>query len=256
MDLLMNKVSVIMPSYNNEDFIRQAINSVINQSYTNWELIIVDDCSTDNTYNYARIASESDDRISVYQLDVNSGSPSAPRNLAINKSIGDYLAFLDSDDIWLEEKLEIQIKYMISESIDFSYSGFDVINSEGQFLHSYKPKYNMVRYEDLMVDNVIGCLTVVVKKSCIKNDFINAGHEDFAFWLSILRDGTTAHLCGQHALASYRVVNESRSSNKLNAVISLYKLYREIEGLSLFSSMKFIVKFMINFRGRKKRLCN
>ena len=130
----MNKVSVIMPAYNNEGFISQSIKSVIKQSYTNWELIIVDDCSTDNTYAYAKKFSECDERIFVYQLEANSGSPSAPRNFAMSKSTGDYLAFLDSDDIWLEEKLEVQISYMVSESVDFSYSSFDIVNSEGRFL--------------------------------------------------------------------------------------------------------------------------
>lgn len=250
----MNKVSVIMPAYNNEGFISQSIKSVIKQSYTNWELIIVDDCSTDNTYAYAKKFSECDERIFVYQLEANSGSPSAPRNFAMSKSTGDYLAFLDSDDIWLEEKLEVQISYMVSESVDFSYSSFDIVNSEGRFLSSYIPGLGSVGYKDLLVDNVIGCSTAVVKKSCVKNKFIDAGHEDFAFWLSILKDGNKAHLCGHQSLALYRIVNESRSSNKLNAITSLFKLYREIEGFSIMSSAKNLLRFMLNFRKRKKRL--
>lgn len=247
----MSKVSIIMPAYNNEDYIVQAIESVISQSYSDWELIIVDDCSTDSTYKLAKKMSKLDRRISVFKLESNSGSPSAPRNLAIEKSTGEYLAFLDSDDLWKKEKLDIQIKYMIDNSVMFSYSSFDIINSEGDYLYTYYPHKRSMNYDELLIDNIIGCLTAVVKKSIVKSDFIDAGHEDFAFWLSILKNGEKAYLCSSKPLSLYRVVGESRSSNKINAIVSLFNLYYRIEGYNYISTVVKMAKFIINFRTRK-----
>jgi teichuronic acid biosynthesis glycosyltransferase TuaG len=242
----MNKVSIIMPAFNNEEYISHSINSVINQSFSNWELIIVDDRSTDNTYDVANKFAKLDNRIKVLQTDINSGSPALPRNIAIEKSTGTFLAFLDSDDVWLVDKLKIQLDFMNRNCIDFSYCAFEVIDINSKLLSFYKPNLDIVSYRDLLVNNVIGCLTVVVRKKLVLKSFKNIGHEDFAFWLDILKVGNKAFLCSNKPLAQYRLVNSSRSSNKFNAFICLFNLYKDVEGYGFANSLILTVKFLIN----------
>lgn len=123
-------VSIIIPNYNCARYIAQTIESVIAQIYQDWEMIIVDDCSTDGSYETAKEYAEKDSRITVYRMEQNSGA-AACRNKAIELSQGDYLAFLDSDDLWLPEKLERQLRFMRENDCDFSFTEYEHINEDG-----------------------------------------------------------------------------------------------------------------------------
>jgi teichuronic acid biosynthesis glycosyltransferase TuaG len=129
--MIMNKylISIITPCYNSEQFLKETIESVLAQTYKNWEMIIVDDCSTDEGYNMALKYAAGDSRIKVCQMEQNSGAALA-RNKAIRLSQGEYLAFLDSDDVWLPEKLEKQLRFMQENDSDFSFTEYEHIDEE------------------------------------------------------------------------------------------------------------------------------
>jgi teichuronic acid biosynthesis glycosyltransferase TuaG len=125
----MELISIITPNYNCAQYISQTIESVLTQTYQNWEMLIVDDCSTDGSYEIALKYAAKDNRIKVYHMDQNSGA-AACRNKAIELSQGDYLAFLDSDDLWLPKKLEKQLRFMIENDCDFSFTEYEQVNED------------------------------------------------------------------------------------------------------------------------------
>jgi teichuronic acid biosynthesis glycosyltransferase TuaG len=244
----MPKVSVIMPCYNNEDFIKEAVLSVIRQSHTDWELIIVDDRSNDETYQIALELMQSDQRIKVLQLEYNSGSPSLPRNKAILNSTGEYISFLDSDDLWLKDKLSSQILFMEKNDISFTYTAYNLVDSSGDYKGVHIPNKNRVCYHDLLTDNIIGCLSVMIKRKALPPSlFKDIGHEDLVFWLNILTEIPYAYCSSLIPLASYRVVDGSRSSDKFNALKKLWHVYFRVENINFGKSIYLIFSFLINY---------
>src|SRR5690625_3661748 len=151
-------VSVITPAYNAERFIAEAIESVRKQTYTNWEMIIVNDCSTDRTVQIVESYQKKDKRIKLYHLQKNSGSGVA-RNKAMDEANGRFLAFLDSDDLWLPEKLERQIEFMLSNHIAFSFTKYVRMLEDGTVTNAVTNAPTQLGYNDLMKQCVIGCLT-------------------------------------------------------------------------------------------------
>lgn len=231
------KVSIITPMFNSEKFILSAINSVLSQTYTNWELLIIDDCSTDNSKRIVHDCMKHDKRIVYIGTEKPSGSPSIPRNIGINKASGRFIAFLDSDDLWLPNKLEKQISYFKEEKVVIVYSNYEKISEEGISSNRIvlAPKY--CSYENLLKGNVIACCTCVYDSYKIGKMYLpNQGHEDYALWLKILRNGFLARNAGL-VLAKYRVRKSSISSNKLNVIFWLYNIYRKNEKKSLFLSI-------------------
>ncbi|GAA5186427.1 glycosyltransferase family 2 protein [Ferrimonas gelatinilytica] len=231
----MELVSVIMPCYNSERFVAESINSVLKQSYSNWELIVVDDCSTDMTASILEEFSSKDSRIKLYRNSDNSGA-AVTRNAAIEMASGKYVAFLDSDDIWNENKLKVQIEFMRNKDINFSFTSYSTISEDGVIGTNVIDANSMgtVGYNDMLSKRAtIGCSTVVIKKRIIgskRMPLIRTG-QDYAFWLSILKDGESA-TCLKTVLTYYRIVNGSISSNKLKKAKRQWQIYREIEGLS------------------------
>lgn len=238
-------VSIITPLFNAEQFLPATIKSVIDQSYTNWEMIIVDDCSTDSSLDVAKGFSEKDQRIRIFQQPVNNG-PAACRNLASAKANGRYIAFLDSDDLWDPEKLSKQIEFMKSTSAVFSYTSYKKVNNKGAIGKNTircKPRVN---YSQLLNSNIIGCLTVMYDtKEISKRNFVDTDHEDYVLWLSILKEGYLAYGLDD-ALAYYRTGNVSISSNKLKAMGFQWNIYRNIEHLSLFGSAYHFLRYAYN----------
>ena len=230
-------MSVITPSYNAERFIGQTIESVLNQSYTNWEMLIVDDCSRDQTVEIIKQYEKQDDRIRLIQLEENSGSAIA-RNTAMDHAKGKYLAFLDSDDMWLPEKLEKQVAFMETKDIAFSFTQYLRVKEDGTETEMVSKLPEIVTYEDLMKQCVIGCLTVMLDKEKIGNfRMVNIRtRQDFAFWLTLLRNGFLAYGYPE-VLAHYRLVDNSISSNKVQAAKRNWYVYREIEKQNLFKSL-------------------
>ncbi len=234
-------ISIITPSYNSAKFIGDTIQSVLNQTYTNWEMVIVDDCSKDETVKI--IQQYEDERIRLIQLQENSG-PAIARNTAIEAAQGRYLSFLDSDDQWLPEKLEIQLRFMQEREIAFSYSKYKNMTEDGIETNTIVDVPEMVSYEDLLKHNVIGCLTVMIDKDKVGEvTMVNIRtRQDYVLWLDLCKRGFTAYGL-QEVLAKYRIVENSVSSNKLKMAKQNWKVYREIEKLSLAKSLWYFMHY-------------
>ncbi len=234
-------ISIITPSYNSAKFIGDAIQSVLNQTYTNWEMVIVDDCSKDETVEI--IQQYKDERIRLIQLQENSG-PAIARNTAIEAAQGRYIAFLDSDDQWLPEKLEKQLRFMQDNDIAFSYTKYKNMTEDGTETNVIVNVPEKVTYEDLLKHNVIGCLTVMVDKDKAGEvAMVNIRtRQDYVLWLHLCKRGFTAYGL-QEVLAKYRLVENSVSSNKLKMAKQNWKVYREIEQLSLVKSVWYFMHY-------------
>lgn len=224
-------VSIIMPSFNSSSYISDAIRSVQNQTFKNWELIIVDDCSSDNTFEKVNLFL-TDSRIKFHRLDKNSGAAVA-RNYAIRKALGRFIAFLDSDDIWLPYKLERQIGFMLKNSIYFSYSSYYKIDDDGNIFREVLVP-SKVSYSQLLKTNVIGCLTAVYDTDFfgkVEMPLIRK-RQDFGLWLKLLKSVEQA-VAVEESLSLYRVRLSSISNNKLDAAKYTWRLYRDVERLSI-----------------------
>lgn len=239
----MKLVSIIMPSFNASSTILTTIGSVISQSYSNWELLIIDDCSTDNTLDVIR--SIGDPRIQVHSLTVNSGSPATPRNVALDLSRGEYIAFLDADDLWKKDKLNKQIKFMSDNDIMFSCTAYNIIDVNGKRISTYTPP-EKVGYNQLLTNNSIGCLTAVVRKELIENSYFpSCGHEDFSLWLKLIKKSKYIYGLNEK-LACYRRLDHSASSNKIKLVYFFWHIYRNEEKYGIIKSLYLCFKYFIN----------
>lgn len=232
-------VSVIMPCYNSERYVAKSIDSVIQQSYSSWELIIVDDCSQDSTMEILEEYAKKDPRIKVLKNCVNSGA-AVSRNLGIDNANGKFIAFLDSDDIWEIDKLDVQIKFMELNDVSFCFTSYSTISENekigGNVIDGRSKQ--VVDYKDMLSKKAtMGCSTVVIRKNIVgekRMPLIRTG-QDYAFWLSILKDGNHA-TCLRKVLTYYRLVQGSISSNKVKKAKRQWQIYRDIEGIGFFSS--------------------
>ena len=221
-------VSVIMPAWNAEKHIKESIESVLSQTYTNWELLIVDDCSTDGTADLVRSYQEADHRIRLIRRKKN-GGPSRAWNSAFRCMHGQYVAFLDADDIWIPEKLEIQLGFMKENDYGFSFASYDWIDENGDSVGKIINVPKMQSYHDMLKNTVIGTLTVVIDRDKVPVDPVpkNVRLNDSALWLSIARKGFNAY--GYSGiLGHYRILQTSYSRNKFSAAKNLWDLYTDV----------------------------
>ena len=245
-------VSVIMPCYNMASYVSDSIKSVIAQTYPHWELLIVDDASTDETVNIIKSYAQADSRIKFAIKKQNSGI-SDTRNLCIQMAQGQFLAFLDADDIWHPEKLEKQLSFMMAKNIGFTYSTYDWIDEDGKVMNKFINTIGNLDYKTYLRNTIIGCSTVMVNKT-ITGDVIVPKFrtsEDTATWLDILRKGLLAYAIDE-SLVSYRIRRKSASSNKIRASIDLWKVYRQHEKLPFFKAIYYFSCYAVN--AVKKRL--
>jgi len=212
-------VSIIMPAYNAEKTITSSIQSILNQSYLDWELLICDDCSIDSTYKIISDFSGIDSRIRVFKNKFNSGVAQT-RNLLINQSIGDYIAFLDSDDLWLPDKLFLQMNFMLKNELPFTITPY-LINSGGKFTALFPRE--KITYNELLKYNDIPLLTVIISKN-ILFPFNKIRHEDYDLWLRILKGGNVCVCIKEGFLSIYNVQDNSITSNKLKSSIWHFKV--------------------------------
>lgn len=238
-----NLVSIITPAYNAEKYISYTIESVISQTYKNWEMIIVDDCSVDRTKNIIKEYSARDNRIKYIFLDENKGVSNA-RNTAISHARGRYIAFLDSDDLWYPDKLTIQISYMEENNYYFTFTNYEFIDHNGNKLNKVIKVPKKLNYKDALYSNSIPCLTVVLNKEVIKEIRMpNIKHEDYATWLNILKNNIKAYGINTN-LAMYRKLNNSLSSNKFKSMLWTWNIYRDNQKIGLINSMKYISSYI------------
>lgn len=233
-------VSVIMPMYNSEKYIAQTIESVQAQTVSNWEIIIMDDRSTDGSAEIAKRYAMQDARIHYYLEEEKSGVAKA-RNDAMRHARGRFLAFLDSDDMWMPEKLARQLQLMREKGVAFVYSGCAVMDEDGKPTGKIREVPEQLDYQKLLHGNVVPCLTVLIDRS-VTGDFQmpQMGHEDYAAWLTILKKIPKA--CGiNEALAYYRVNRKSVSANKLRAVKWAWNVYRRNQKLPIYKCIWYLM---------------
>ena len=240
-------VSIITPTYNCEDFISDTIESVINQTYKNWELLLVDDCSTDRTLEITNQWVRKDQRIMSFTLNENSGSGPA-RNLAIQKAKGDIIAFLDGDDIWHPKKLSVHVKFMVENDACFSHTSYGYISSNGDMINKELiVSKQEVSYSDLLKRTEISCLTAMYNAKKIGKYYMPSlrRKQDYALWLSILKDGHNSLPCDE-VLAWYRQNPNSATSKKYKLVFKHYIFLWKHEKLSIYDSARYTCHWIIN----------
>lgn len=230
-------VSVIMPTYNCGKFIEETIKTVINQTYKNWELIIVDDCSKDDTEEVVKKFVLKDNRITYFRFDTNQGAAMA-RTKAMELAKGNYMAFLDSDDLWKNDKLEKQIKFMKENNYNFTCTAYEQVDEEGNKLNKIIKTKKKADYNRILLDCPVGNSTVMYNVDNLgkfKVPNIRKRNDD-ALWLQILKK--EKYIYGmEDVLMEYRIRKNSISSNKLDLVKYHWQLYREIEHLSIIRSV-------------------
>lgn len=236
-------VSVVMPCYNAAKFITESIQSVINQSFKDWELIVVDDCSKDNSREIVQSFADKDQRIRLICSEKASGSPATPRNIGIEHSRGVYVAFLDSDDLWTNDKLEVQLEKFKEGDYAIVYANYEVMLEDGKRTGKVVREPSYTDYKQLLKYNSIGCSEAMFKKSCLGGcRFKKIGHEDYLFWLTFLKNGGMAANTDKVQLI-YRDRQSSVSGDKAKAARWTWRIYREELGLSLIKASYYFMHY-------------
>lgn len=245
-----NLVSVIMPNYNCAKYITEAIESVISQTYECWELIIVDDCSQDNSVDLINNYVKKDKRIRLIQNKKNSGA-AVSRNVGIESAKGRWIALLDSDDLWMPEKLEKQISFMEKNEVYFSFSGCVVIDEEStESQIVFMPSKKVYTYKNILEQNDINASTAVYDSLKLGKYYmpeLAIKREDYACFLELLKvcDGYSI----QEVLMKYRVHN-SVSSNKLKMIRHMWNVYFRVEKIGFTKSIYYMIRWALH--GLKK----
>ena len=230
------RVTVIMPSYNAERYISESINSVIEQTFDDWELLIIDDASTDGTTDLAIHYQRSDERIRLIVQKTHRG-PAYARNFGLSEARGDFIAFIDSDDLWHPEKTTKQLATMEYHHADISYTAY-IRRRDGDPNGKIVTVPETVSYHTMLRRNLIACSTGMVRKSTcgmIRMPQIER-RQDHGYWLALLRDRTRITVGVTEPLVWYRIRRDSLSANKFVAAKYSWKLLREVERFHLLKS--------------------
>lgn len=246
-------VSIIMPVYNGEHYLEKSINSIKEQSFKNWELIIIDDHSTDNSFAIAK--SYTNENIKLLKTTKYRSGAAKARNIGISNATKRFIAFLDCDDFWTNDKLEKQLNLLIKEQANFCYGAYNIFDSESnKIIGKFTPKKN-INYKTLLKSCDIGCLTAIYDtKHLGKCYFPDTVKEDYALWLKIAKNKDIKFISCNDIIAYYRVSPNSLSSNKLKEVKRQYHIYRKIEKMNIISSSLYMAFYIVN--GIKKHYIN
>lgn len=246
-------VSIIMPMYNSADYVGEAVTSVIHQTYTNWELLVVDDGSNDGSNEIIEDFVKKDPRIRLLHNDRHINMPSAPRNFGLLHAKGRFIAFLDSDDCWLPGKLEEQLPLFDDAQVAVVYSNYEKTGRVTERSSRVVKAPPTTDYKHLLFGNIIGNLTGIYDRSKVGTVIIlDVHHEDYAMWLEILKKGFIAKNTNS-VTALYRVADESVSSNKLKLLSWQWNIYRQVEHLSWSKSVWCYLHYAYNAY-RKQRI--
>jgi teichuronic acid biosynthesis glycosyltransferase TuaG len=237
-------VSIITPTYNAEKFIRKTLESVQNQSYQNWEMILVDDASTDETVKIISDFAKTDNRIKLFQLPKNSGNGFA-RNVALEKATGKYIAYLDADDLWFPMKLEKQIQFLKENNLPFTFSFYDSIDEEGNNLNRRVEAPLNLTYHQLFFCNYVGNLTAIYDVDYFGKIVIEATQkrQDWRLWLTILKQIKETKPVPE-PLAFYRIRKDSISSSKFKLIKHNFGVYRDFHGFNFVNSVLLMIRFL------------
>lgn len=238
-------ITVIMPAYNVAPYIEGSVKSVIDQTYTNWELLILEDRSTDDTYAIAQKLAQSDERIRVIQNEKNSGVAKT-RNRGIQMAQGTYIALLDSDDQWYPEKLERQLALIQRENAQISYCSYAMVSEQGEKVHRDYLVPAETDFKKMLLTNVIGCSTVMLQADIAKKHPFDETfyHEDYVLWLTLLKEDCRAVGCTE-VLVAYCVRGDSRSAKKFSSAKKRWLIYRKHVKLSFFKSAYYMIRYAI-----------
>lgn len=231
-------VSIIIPVYNASRFLEETINSIQEQTYSNWEAIFIDDCSSDNSYNLIKKYQKEDKRIKLIKNKTNSGA-AVSRNNGIDHAEGDYLCFLDADDKWHPKKLEKQINFMQELNCEFSFTGYQFANEKCTPNGKIVLVPNKINYKQALKNTTIWTSTVMFDMGKLTKDDIYMPNikrgQDTATWWKVLKKIEYAYGLNE-VLSYYRRTNNSLSANKLTALKRTWNLYRNVEHLNILSS--------------------
>lgn len=242
----MEIVSIITPVYNSSSFIEATADSVLNQTYTSWEWLLVDDCSDDNSWEILKKLELKDKRIKIFRNGRNLKSGKT-RNFAIKKAVGRWIAFLDSDDIWHPDKLNIQINFMLKNQFYFSHTSYGYIDENGAKIKSTLHVNNVVTYTDLLKRTEISCLTAIYDAKSIGKYYMSSHSrkQDYALWLSILKDGYNSYGLDIE-LAYYRQVKNSATSKKYKLFFRHISFLMDTQGFGVFKSLFYTIYWVKN----------
>lgn len=245
-------VSVIMPTYNSGRFLAQSIDSILNQTYSQLELLITDDCSSDSdTIAILKHYAEKDNRVKVVYLNENKG-PGIARNNAIERAQGQYIAFCDSDDRWMPDKLEIQIAAMRNGGYALCCSSYMISDNDDKVIGiNISPRH--INFNMMKRDNKIGCLTAIYDIRALGSKYFMPTirkRQDWALFIAIIRDCHIA--CGiRKPLAYYRKRNDSISSKKMHLIKYNVAVYRQCLHFSKLKSIMYFTFFFLPTYGLK-----
>ncbi|PJZ86268.1 glycosyltransferase family 2 protein [Leptospira harrisiae] len=236
----MPKVSVIMPAYNAVSYLEDSVKSLLNQSFQDWELLLVDDCSKDQTPVLAQKIAKSDSRIRFIQKEKNSGSADT-RNTGIKLATGEYIAFLDADDLWEPDFLEKMIPFMEKNHSPFSFASYRIIDENGfEFCEPFLVKSKSYTYANLLHYNRVGLLTAIYHVPSVGKKYFDPSlkslRDDYALWLDILREGKLA-FANSEILAQYRVRRGAATSNKKKVMLAHFRMLKNREKLSFLYAL-------------------
>lgn len=238
-------VSIITPAFRVERIIQQTIDSVRAQTYLNWEMLVADDCSSDGTVSVISDAVSIDPRVRLIRCQIN-GGPAAARNAALAQARGRWIAFLDSDDLWLPAKLEETIRHAVENRSALTFTGFRRISNDSRQTGAYISVPKSLCYQELLGNTAIATSTVLIDRRLV-GDFSmkKVYYDDFVCWLEILKKGFKAHGLNKD-LMRYRVVANSVSRNKRRSAVEVWKTYRIVENLGVLKSSWFFLRYAFN----------
>lgn len=244
----MNKnplISIVIPLYNSEKFIEETIDSVLKQTYKRFEVLIINDRSSDNSVILIDKMVGNDTRFTIIHLQKNQGVANA-RNVGIEKAKGEYIAFLDSDDVWDNDKLEKQVEFMLSNNSIMSCCAYRQIDEESDVIkEKISNNTSVIDYHKLIVKNPIACFTVMIKSDIAKQiKMKNIKHEDFVYWLDVIKKIEHIEFY-DYVAGSYRKRRGSISDDKKKAAKWRWNVYRNVEHLSLIKSCYYFINYAI-----------
>lgn len=244
-------ISIIMPLYNSEKYIDYTIESILNQTYTNWRLYIIDDCSEDKSVDIVNKFLKKDKRISLIQNDSNLGQAYS-RNRGIEQCEGEYIVFIDSDDLWYNNFLERQLSFINSKNCNVVFSSFDRYDEELNKSYGRLKIPESVTYKDLLLDNSLSCLTTMYNCKNIGKLYFNTQykHEDHIYWIDLLKLSNETAYGNDESLAIYRIRKSSESRNKIKAAIWKWKIYRNYLKFNLLKCSYYYINYI--YRGIMK----
>ena len=246
-------VSVVMPVYNAEKTLREAVSSVCAQTEQDWELLLVDDASTDGSASLAETLAGEDGRIRLLRNPRNLGVAET-RNRGIAEARGEFVALLDSDDRWRPEKLRCQLALARESGADLLYCSYGLIDAEGKPCCADFLVPSVTDWEKMLVRSVISCSTAMIRRELLLQHPFQSiyAHEDYVLWLELLRDGCRAVGCPE-VLADYRVSADSRSGNKLRSALGRWTVYRRYLHLPFFRSVSLLQRYAFAALHKYKR---